>query len=368
MLTRSNRTKSSAKKSQKRPWPSPAKSPAMAKNSKAKVPKTKVTSVWLENKQLSIRAVDYPELERPTDAIVRVLLSGICGTDLQLVQGYYPFRGVLGHEFVGVVEDIGGDFDANTRKKWIGKRVVGDINDGCGICGYCKDKNHTHCENRQTLGIVNKDGCHTTFFRTALKCLSLVPDSVSDEKAVFCEPLAAALSIQRQVHILPSTKVLVIGAGRLGLLAALSLSLTSCMLTVVARYDKQRKILRDNNIRCVTSTEANNYADRFDVVVECCGKFDGFDLATKAVKARGKVVLKSTYHGNAEVNLSALVVKEVTIIGSRCGSIPSALRILSTGKLDPTPLIDKVCSLNDALSAFEQAKTKGTLKILLKPN
>jgi threonine dehydrogenase-like Zn-dependent dehydrogenase len=313
-------------------------------------------ALWLEDQQLGMR--DVPQPQKSGEALIRVRKAGICSTDLELVKGYYPFTGIPGHEFVGEVIEC-------EDETWLGQRVVGDINVSCGTCGACRGGRPTHCENRSVLGIVARDGAFAEFTTLPLANLHRVPDSVPDEMAIFTEPLAAALEIQEQVHIKPTDLVLLVGAGRLGQLIAQTLALTGCGLQVVARHGKQQKMLADRNIRSLTEDEVDSR--RWDLVVEATGSPAGFELARRTVRPRGTIVMKSTYRGELSVNMSSIVVDEVTIIGSRCGPFEPALRLLEQGEIDPTPLIAAEFPLGDALSAFERAAQPGVLKVLLTP-
>ncbi len=311
-------------------------------------------SLWLENQTLSLR--DIPRPDKPGEALIRVRLAGICGTDLELVRGYYPYTGVPGHEFVGEVIE-------SPDKSWVGKRVVGEINAVCGKCEQCKNGRPTHCEKRTVLGITDRDGVHAEYTSLPLANLHLVPDSVSDEAAVFTEPLAAALEIQEQVHIQPTDRVLLIGAGRLGQLIAQTLARTGCDLRVVARHPFQKKLLAGRGIKLITEDEVQ--PRRWDVVVEATGSPSGFGLARQAIRPRGTLVLKSTYRGEMTVNWSPFVVDEITIVGSRCGPFAPALRLLERGEVDPTILIAERYPLERGLEAYEEAKKPGMLKVLL---
>ncbi|MDI6768998.1 MAG: alcohol dehydrogenase catalytic domain-containing protein [Anaerolineales bacterium] len=311
-------------------------------------------SLWLENQSLSLR--DVPRPAKPGEALIRVRLSGICGTDLELARGYYPYTGVIGHEFVGEVVEA-------QDKTWIGKRVVGEINAVCGECEQCRNDRPTHCEKRTVLGIVERDGAHAEYLSLPVANLHRVPDSVPDEAAVFTEPLAAALEIQQQVHLQPTDRVLLIGAGRLGQLIAQTLALTGCDLRVVARHPHQKQLLESRKIRLITEDEIQ--PRRWDVVVEATGSPSGFELARRAVCPRGVLVLKSTYRGEASVNFSSLVVDEITLLGSRCGPFAPALRLLENRQVDPTALIAARYPLAKAIEAFEQARQPGMLKVLL---
>ncbi|MBA4379748.1 MAG: alcohol dehydrogenase [Anaerolinea sp.] len=311
-------------------------------------------SLWLENQTLSLR--DVPRPAKPGEALIRVRLSGICGTDLELARGYYPYTGVTGHEFVGEVV-------AAPAKDWIGKRVVGEINAVCGECEECQNGRPTHCEKRTVLGIVERDGAHAEYLSLPVANLHCVPDSVPDEAAVFTEPLAAALEIQQQVHVQPTDRVLLIGAGRLGQLIAQTLALTGCDLRVVARHPHQKQLLESRKIRLITEDEIQ--PRRWEIVVEATGSSSGFDLARRAVRPRGVLVLKSTYRGEASVNFSSLVVDEITLLGSRCGPFAPALRMLANHAVDPSLLIAAHYPLAKAVEAFELARQPGMLKVLL---
>ncbi len=313
-------------------------------------------ALWLENQTLSLRD-DLP-MPGPAEgeALVRVRLAGICSTDLEMVRGYYPFTGILGHEFVGEVLDA-------PDPAWRGVRVTGEINLTCGDCAACRRGDATHCPSRTVLGILEKNGCFAEYLTLPLQNLHRVPDSVPDEAAVFTEPLAAALEIQQQIHVLPSDQVLIVGAGRLGQLIAQTLALTGCDLHVVVRHDYPQEILAARRISTLTEDQI---AERtYDWVVEATGAPGGFALARKAVRPRGTIVLKSTYAGDLAVNFSSIVVDEITLIGSRCGPFEPALRLLESGQVDPAPLITARYLLADGIAAFEHAAQAGVFKILL---
>lgn len=313
--------------------------------------------LWLENQKLSLRD-DLPIPNKPNEALIRVRLSGICGTDLELTRGYYPFTGIPGHEFVGEVVEA-------SDITWVGQRVVGEINATCGQCEQCRNGRPTHCENRTVLGIINRDGVHAEYLSLPLENLHRVPDSVPDEVAVFTEPLAAALEIEQQVHIKPNNRVLLIGAGQLGQLIAQTLSLTGCDLRVVARHPHQKQLLQERHIHLTTEDEVQPRL--FDVVVEATGSSSGFELARKALRPRGSLVLKSTYKGDITINFSSIVVDEINIIGSRCGPFAPALRLMENRQVDPTILIAARFPLEQVVEAFEQARTPGMLKVLVAP-
>ena len=316
-------------------------------------------ALWLENKELSLReAVPVPQIP-PGEALVRVRLAGICATDLELVKGYYPFQGVPGHEFVGEV------VSAPDQPDWEGARVVGEINAACGECETCLAGRPTHCERRTVLGIQGRNGAFAGYLTLPIENLHRVPEGIPDEAAVFTEPLAAALEIQQQVHVHPAERVLVVGAGRLGLLVAQTLALTGCDLQVVVRHDYQREILNTRHIAWINEEDVPER--RYDLVVEATGSPEGFGLARMALRPRSTLVMKSTYQGNLEANFSSLVVDEITLVGSRCGPFPPALRLLKAGQVDPLPLIAARYPLSAGLAAFEHAARSGVLKVLLEP-
>lgn len=313
-------------------------------------------ALWLEDNQISLR--DVPQPAKPNEALIRIRKAGICSTDLELVKGYYPFTGIPGHEFVGEVVTA-------SDPAWIGKRVVGEINATCGTCEACTNGRPTHCENRTVLGIVNRDGVFAEYTTLPLENLHRVPDSVSDEAAVFTEPLAAALEIGQQIQIKPTDRVLLVGAGRLGQLIAQTLALTGCNLHVVARHAQQQKLLSARGIRLITEEQIQ--PRKWDIVVEATGSPAGFDLARRAIRPRGTILLKSTYKGEMNINFSSIVVDEITILGSRCGPFEPALRLLENKEVDPTVLISDRYELRDAVKAFNHAAQAGVLKVLLTP-
>ena len=291
-------------------------------------------ALWLQDGQLCLRG-GVPVPSRDGEVVVRVLLGGICNTDIEMTRGYYPFTGVPGHEFVGVVD---------------GKRVVGEINAVCGSCEACRAGRRTHCERRSVLGIRNRDGAFADYLTLPAENLHVVPDEISDEEAVFVEPLAAALQIQEQVRITPDDRVLVVGHGKLGQLIAQTLALTGCNLTVRSR----------------SAAAMPPLSKTFDVAVECTGNAEGFAIARNALRPRGTLVMKSTYAGNLNVNASSLVVDEITLVGSRCGPFAPALTLLAAHKVDVRPLIHASYPLDDALTAFEHAQRRGTMKVLIR--
>lgn len=321
-------------------------------------------AVWLENNFLSARSDLNIPAPPPGEALIHVDLAGICATDLEMVKGYYPFTGILGHEFVGTV--ISAPDQDRVGQAMMGKRVVGEINAACGVCESCLAGRPTHCEKRSVLGIAGRQGVFADYTTLPIENLHPIPDNVSDEAAVFVEPLAAALEIQEQISVSPNDQVLVIGAGRLGQLIAWTLALTGCQLQVVARRARQQELLRKRGIQVITPDQVPNR--KIDIVVEATGTPEGFYLARQAVRPRGTVVLKSTYKGDLTVNFSAVVVDEITLIGSRCGPFKPAIELLASGKIDPRDLIDATYPLANATEAFEIAAQSGVLKVLFTPH
>jgi threonine dehydrogenase-like Zn-dependent dehydrogenase len=313
-----------------------------------------VQALLLEDGVVALR--DVPEPEPPDgEALVRVLCAGVCATDLELTRGYSAFRGVLGHEFVGVVE--------RGPMGLLGRRVVGDINASCGDCAGCRARRPTHCERRTVLGIVGRDGAFAEKLALPARNLHVVPPHVTDEIAVFAEPLAAALQVTEQVQIRPADRVLVLGAGRLGQLVARVLRRTKCELVVAGGHPDKLRLLEEARIRTVRPEAVD--APVFDVVVECTGNPAGFELARRAVRPRGTIVLKSTYAGELTVDASAIVVDEITLVGSRCGPIARALALLADGEIDPRPLVHARYPLKDAVAALRKASSPGVLKVLI---
>jgi threonine dehydrogenase-like Zn-dependent dehydrogenase len=311
-------------------------------------------ALWLENNQISVREIPQPN--RTNEALIKIRKAGICSTDLELVKGYYPYTGVLGHEFVGEVVSA-------PESVWVGQRVVGEINAACGKCEACLNGRPTHCEARTVLGISNRDGVFAEYTSLPLENLRRVPDSVPDEMAVFTEPLAAALEIQEQIQIKPTDRVLLVGAGRLGQLVAQTLALTGCDLHVLVRHAYQKDLLGARGIH--TIAEDDIQPRKWDIVVEATGSPDGFKIARKAIRPRGTLVMKSTYAGELSIDFSSIVVDEITVVGSRCGPFAPALRLLERREVDPTVLIAGEYKLTDALKAFDKAAQPGALKVLM---
>jgi threonine dehydrogenase-like Zn-dependent dehydrogenase len=306
---------------------------------------------------------DVAPHERPRgEARVRVRLAGICDTDLQIARGYMAFRGTLGHEFVGEVIECD---DAS----WLGKRVVSDINAGCGTCDECLHRQGHHCARRTVVGIVGRDGALADELIVPERCLVEVPDGVPDECAVFAEPLAAALHATDDLGGVPSddARVAVLGDGKLGLLIAMAPNAGWARPVLIGHH--AHKLERVAKYCLETRLESSLDSDPpppFDVVIEATGTSEGLRRALSLLVPRGTLVLKTTVAGMTQVDLSPVVVNELRIVGSRCGTIRDAVGTLALG-LDPRPLIAARFGLDDAERAFAAAATRGTLKVVVDP-
>jgi threonine dehydrogenase-like Zn-dependent dehydrogenase len=313
--------------------------------------------LWLEEGELTLRDdLPLPRIEGG-EALVRVLRAGICNTDLELVRGYYPFNGILGHEFVGVVER------ARDRPELEQRRVVGEINAVCHRCAACRKGRSSHCERRTVLGIQGRHGAFAEYLTLPAENLHPLPEGISTDAATFVEPLAAALRIREQLDMGPGERVVVIGDGKLGQLVARSLVPTGCKLLSIGRHESKLALARAAGIEA--GTEELIAAGEFDVAVECTGNSSGFALARRALRPQGTLVLKSTYAGDLTFDVSSVVVDEITLVGSRCGPFPPAIAMLAAGEVDPMPLVSARYWLADALTAFDYAGRKGTLKVLV---
>ena len=306
---------------------------------------------------------NYPKpVPQKGEALIRVTLAGICNTDYEITKGYMGYKGILGHEFVGIVEEVNSE-----DKSLVGKRVVAEISYGCNDpnCEWCAVKNYRHCPNRHTLGIWRKDGCFAEYMTMPVNVLFEVPDNVTDEQAVFVEPLAAACEISEQLHIEPMKKVLVLGDGKLGLTTALTLNALNLDVLLVGKHQNKLDIAKAQGVKTCLLSEFKP-EKIYDVVVEATGTASGFETSMALTKPRGVLVLKSTVATGKELNLAPIVIDEITVLGSRCGQFPPALRLLKNHRIDFTPFITKIYSIDEALEAFEANKSKENLKILIK--
>ncbi len=306
----------------------------------------------------AISLQDVPESARDGECLVRVRMAGICGTDLQLLEGYAEFRGVPGHEFVGVVERASSPHDAG----WVGKRVVGEINVGCGRCEWCRVGIKEHCLQRTVIGIRGRDGAFAELLSLPAANLHHVPDAVDDGTAVFVEPTAAACRILEQMPIESRARIAVLGDGRMGLLVAQVLKTATPDVTLFGRHDRKLEIGKALGLMTERSDEPVSAPNRYDVVVDVTGRPEGLRRSLEIVKARGTVVMKSTFHGEAPLASWPIVVDEVTLLGSRCGPFDRALELLASGAVSVKPLVSRVAGLDEYESAF--AESRRALKVL----
>jgi threonine dehydrogenase-like Zn-dependent dehydrogenase len=315
-----------------------------------------------ENGQLALAEVDAPRAGAG-EAVVRVTLAGVCNTDLEIVRGYAGFAGTLGHEFVGVVER------APDAAALVGRRVVGEINAGCGRCELCAGGDARHCPARTVLGIVGRDGAFAEYLRLPVVNLLTVPDEVEDTRAVFAEPLAAACGILERVEITDRMRVAVVGDGKLGLLCAQALKAqTRAAITLVGKHENKLAVAGARGVETVLLEELPEDLTRaFDTVVEASGAASGFALAVRLTRPRGTLVLKSTFHGATAFDASRIVVDELSIVGSRCGRFAPALELLRRDAVDVQSLVTDEFALADGVGAMRRASESGVLKVLLKP-
>ncbi len=308
--------------------------------------------------RLSLKEMPVPE-PASGEALIKVSMAGICKTDIEISRGYMDFKGVPGHEFVGVVE-------SSPQAHQIGTRVVGEINAGCGECLQCSQGMERHCPNRTVLGIAGRNGALAEYLTLPAHNLVSVPETLPDEKAVFVEPFAAALEILEQMAVRPIDNVLVIGDGKLGLLISMVLRLTGCNLKLIGKHPDKLALFSalGGSVELLESFSAEDHS--FDIVIEASGHPSGWELALRNVKPRGTIVLKSTYHGTINFNSAPLVINEITVMGSRCGRFEPALRLMEQGLIDPTPLISDIFSINELEEAFRRSLEKDSLKVLVK--
>jgi threonine dehydrogenase-like Zn-dependent dehydrogenase len=310
-----------------------------------------------------IELQDAPIPRRPGECLVRVSMAGICGTDLQMLEGYADFRGILGHEFVGVVEDASGS-DA----RWIGTRVVGEINVGCGRCSSCEAGVKEHCVDRSVVGIRQRDGASAELVSLPAANLHAVPDVIDDETAVFVEPVAAACRIFEQMSIDDRARVAVLGDGRMGLLVAQTIRTATPHVTLLGRHARKLAVAKALDLSAAFADDEVPPGSRYDVVVDVTGRPSGLVRALEIVRPRGTVVLKSTFHGEAAIESWPIVVDEVTIVGSRCGPFRPAIALLSSGAVQVKPLIARVAALDEHAAAFTDARTMHKVLFAMNPD
>jgi threonine dehydrogenase-like Zn-dependent dehydrogenase len=313
-----------------------------------------VRALTLGSDGVLLRA-DTPEPAlRDGEVPVRVLRAGICATDLQLIRGYKGFRGVLGHEFVGIAQE--GPFE--------GLRVVGEINCSCWRCATCLAGRANHCPERSVIGILDHDGAFADFVAVPQRNLHVVPDAIATDAAVFTEPVAAAFQIPAQLHVRPSDRVVILGDGRLGNLCAQVLAGVTNHVLAVGKHDSKLAVLRSLGIETVLLPELPE-EPMADIVVDCTGSDSGLPAALRLVRPRGTIVMKTTMAGTQTLALAPLVVDEVTIVGSRCGPFDRALKALASREVVVAPLISSRFDLSRGVEALEQASSRSVLKVLL---
>lgn len=314
-------------------------------------------ALCLKRGQLQIRTLPQP-FPLKNEALIKVLKAGICNTDLELIKGYLGFEGILGHEFVGQVVEA-------PNSKLAGQRVVGEINLSCGKCEYCLGGKKEHCASRQVLGILSKNGALAEYLTLPMDNLHVLPPSVSDVEAVFIEPLAASLEILEQIRIKRQDSVLVLGDGKLGLLIAQVLKLKTPKVSCVGKHKRKLEILKEKAVE--THLFGTRIVDKFDVVVEATGNEKGLEEALSLVRPKGTVILKSTFQGKENVDVSKVVVDEIHLIGSRCGPFLRAIEVLSRKQVEVEKMVDGDFPLNRAKEAFAFAQKPETIKVLVTP-
>jgi threonine dehydrogenase-like Zn-dependent dehydrogenase len=311
-------------------------------------------------------------------ALVRVRLAGICNTDVEILRGYHNFRGTPGHEFVGEVVDVRG-VGSREKKNWLGRRVAGEINIACAAlgfrrpCEFCRRGLKTHCARRKVLGIVAHDGAFAEFLALPIENLHAIPNTFTDEEAVFIEPLAAACEILAQLRVSTFRKAAVLGDGKLAQLVAMVLVSTGIPVVMFGKHSEKLTLARRNGIKTSlvrgdkTDLQRSTAKQRFPLVVEATGSPIGLVLGIALTEPRGTLVLKSTFHGAAPIESWPIVVNEITMLGSRCGPFAKAIALLRAKLVDPRPLVTRTFPLSEASKAIKFAQQKGVLKVLLKP-
>ena len=309
--------------------------------------------------KLALREMETPR-PGPGDALIQVTLAGICGTDREILKGYSSFRGIPGHEFVGRVVEC-------AEKKWVGKRVVGEINISCWDCNFCLWGVSRHCPTRTVMGIVGRDGAFAEYVVLPVVNLHEVPKGIPDEAAVFVEPLAAAAEILEQKDILPGSHVGVLGDGRLGLLVAQVMHHIGARVTLIGKHGWKLDLARSWGINVARGGSEQLKPRSFTVVVDATGSPGALNEALRLTVPRGTVVMKSTFRQPPEFDATKLVVDEITLLGSRCGNFPPALDLLRRGAVNVLPLISKTFPLEAGIEAFDYLENSSCLKVLLSP-
>ena len=314
-------------------------------------------ALHFDGKKLGL--TDKPEpVPGPEDALIKILYSGICNTDLEILKGYMNYQGIIGHEFVGIVE-------RSSQPAWLNKYVVGEINVACGTCDFCRQGLGRHCANRSVVWIQEKQGAMADYISLPHQNLHLVPSGLNPKAAVFTEPLAAACEIFEQIQLLPEYQVLVIGDGKLAQLIARVVALYTDNLKVLGKHPSKLSLLRKLGIKTVNLNQYQPEQGHYQVVIEATGSWDGWDTAVRVVRPRGFLILKSTYAGNHQFNPAAIVINEINVVGSRCGPFPVALKLLSKGQVNPLDLITETYAFAEWEKAFKRAADRKSLKVIL---
>lgn len=321
-------------------------------------------AVLFKGKHISI--IEKPiSAIRDEEALLKTSMVGICNTDIELFNGYYDFEGIPGHEFVGIVDQV------HQQTSLIGKRVIADINCGCGECNYCISGDERHCPKRTVIGILGRDGAFAEYIKVPLRNIHIVDDTISTQEAVFTEPLAAALEISQQIHIKNQSRIAVLGDGKLGLLAALGLRYYSPHIVLCGKHPEKLQLAAARGIKTFyihSNTDYSNLMNKFenlDIVIEATGTPDGINIAIDLTKPEGIIVVKTTTHELSKINLATIAVKELQIIGSRCGDFDLALSFLKNGWIDVKPLIESIYPFSEFQRAFEHACKWGSKKVLV---
>ena len=328
----------------------------------------------VQGRRLVARKKPLPELRKGW-ALIRVRLAGICNTDVEILRGYHNFHGTPGHEFLGEVADVRGVSNA-TKKRWMGQRVCGEINVSCSaytfnpVCNFCRRGLKTHCARRTVLGIVAHDGAFAEYLALPLENLHLVPHKVTDEQAVFVEPLAAACEILDQVDVKKLSSAALLGDGKLAQLIARVLHTAIPRVVMYGKHERKLAVAHRAGIQTRKvrgdASDLRRIKEDFSLVVEATGSPTGLALAQEMTEPRGTLVMKSTFHGAVLVETWPIVVKEINVIGSRCGPFAKAIALLCSREVDPRPLITRRFPLAEAPAAIRFAQQSGVMKVLLK--
>jgi threonine dehydrogenase-like Zn-dependent dehydrogenase len=304
---------------------------------------------------------DAPVPRREGETLVQVICAGICNTDLEIVKGYAGFQGILGHEFVGRVVE-------SPDISLLGRRVVGEINAGCGECAPCREDDPRHCASRTVMGIKGRDGAFAQFLSLPARNLIELPDSLSDETAVFVEPLAAAFNILETPELTSASEVAIIGDGKLAQLIVLVMAHAGCPLTLIGHHTEKLELARKFGAHIVLLDSPSvglEWAGRFGAVIEASGSASGLATALRIVKPKGTVILKSTHQGSTPLEMSQVVVNELRIVGSRCGRFRPALDFLVGSNVDMGAMVSQRLPLEDGVRAFQEAALPNNLKVIL---